>query len=87
MSAAAINWLVAAASALTALGILWAAVRRTVRALLDASRVVREILELQPRVVDLGERLVRLVEDHNRSSNRLDHLEAAVFPFRKDSHV
>jgi hypothetical protein len=80
MSAAAINWAVAAASGLTALGILWTAVRRTVRALIEASRVVREILELQPRVVELGERLVQLVEDHNRSSNRLDHLEAVVFP-------
>jgi hypothetical protein len=80
MSATAINWLVAAASAFTALGIVWAALRRIVRALVAASRLVQQILELQPRVVELGERLVVLVEEHNRASTRLDRLEDVVFP-------
>lgn len=80
MSSTAINWLVAAAAAITALGILGTAVRRTVRALLAASRLVQQILELQPRVVELGERLVVLVEDHNHAATRLDRIEAVVFP-------
>lgn len=90
MTAAAVNWIVAGGSALGALGIFWAALRRTVRTLVDFVRVVRQLLELQPRVVELGERLVDLVEQHNQHSSRLDRLEAAVFPnpFRKDStHV
>lgn len=89
MTGAAINWLVAGGSALGALGILWAALRRTVRAVVEFVRVVRELLELQPRVVELGERLVELVEQHNRSSSRLDRIEAVVFPnpFRKDTRV
>lgn len=83
------NWLVAGASALTALGILWAALRRTVRAIVDGVRVIRQLLELQPRVVELGERLVVLVEQQSGHGARLDRLEAAVFPTpRKDpSHV
>lgn len=74
------NWLVAAASGLGALGIVWAALRRLVRALVAASRLVQQILELQPRVVELGERLVVLVEDHNRASTRLDRIEETLFP-------
>lgn len=85
MSATAINWIVAAASALTALGILGAAVRRTVRALIDGVRVVRQLLELQPRVVELGERLVALVEQQSGHGARLDRLETAVFPLSKES--
>lgn len=85
MSATAINWLVAAASALTALGILWAAARRTVRALIEGVRVVRQLLELQPRVVELGERLVVLVEQQSGHGARLDRLELAVFPLTKES--
>lgn len=85
MSATAVNWLVAGASALTALGILWAALRRTVRAIVDGVRVVRQLLELQPRVVELGERLVVLVEQQSGHGARLDRLESAVFPTsRKD---
>lgn len=84
MSATAINWIVAAASALTALGILGAAVRRTVRALIDSVRVVRQLLELQPRVVELGERLVVLVEQQSGHGARLDRLETAVFPLKKE---
>jgi hypothetical protein len=75
----AVNWLMAGASALTALGIIWAALRRAVRSLADVVRIVRQLLELQPRVVDLGERLVLLVEQHNHASVRLDRLESAVF--------
>lgn len=87
MSATAINWLVATASGLTALGILWAAVRRTVRALLDAARTVRQLLELQPRVVELGERLVVLVEQQSGHGARLDRLESVVFsPFVVKEH-
>lgn len=82
------NWVVAGASALTALGILWAALRSTVRAIVDGVRVVRQLLELQPRVIDLGERLVELVEQQTGHGARLDRLEAVVFPpplpFRKD---
>ncbi|WP_031106314.1 hypothetical protein [Streptomyces sp. NRRL S-146] len=85
MSATAINWIVAAASALTALGILGAAVRRSVRALIDGVRVVRQLLELQPRVVELGERLVVLVEQQTGHGARLDRLETAVFPLKKES--
>jgi hypothetical protein len=87
VTAAAINWIVAGGSALGALGILWAALRRTVRAFVDFVRVVRELLELQPRVVELGERLVELVEKHNGHAHRIDRLEAVVFPnpFRKDN--
>ncbi|MFJ3540366.1 hypothetical protein ACIPQA_33605 [Streptomyces sp. NPDC090109] len=85
MSATAINWIVAAGSALTALGILGAAVRRTVRALIDGVRVVRQLLELQPRVVELGERLVVLVEQQSGHGARLDRLETAVFPLTKES--
>jgi hypothetical protein len=90
VTATAINWLVAGASALTALGIFWAALRRTVRAVVEFVRVVHELLELQPRVVELGERLVELVEQHNGHAHRLDRLESVVFPnpFRKDNtHV
>ncbi|WP_367575276.1 hypothetical protein [Streptomyces griseoaurantiacus] len=79
------NWVVAGGSALTALGIIWAAVRRAVRALVDGVRVVRQLLELQPRVVELGERLVVLVEQQTGHGARLDRLESAVFPLpRKD---
>ena len=85
MSSTAINWLVAAASGLTALGILWAAVRRTARALIEGVRVVRQLLELQPRVVELGERLVVLVEQQTGHGARLDRLESAVFPIPKES--
>lgn len=84
MSTIAINWAVAGASGLTALGILWAALRRTVRGLLDGVRVVRQLLELQPRVVQLGERLVELVERQSGHGARLDRLESHVFP-RKDA--
>jgi hypothetical protein len=89
MSTAAMNWLLGTASGLGALGIIWAALRRIVGALVDASRLVKQILELQPRVVELGERLVVLVDDHNQASARLDRIEAVVFPdpLRKDSHV
>jgi hypothetical protein len=90
VTATAINWLVAGGSALSALGIFWAALRRTARAAVDFIRVVRELLELQPRVVELGERLVELVEQHNGHAHRLDRLESVVFPnpFRKDNtHV
>jgi hypothetical protein len=74
------NIVVAGASALTALGIIWAALRRSVRALVDVVRVVRQLLELQPRVVELGERLVQLVDNNRGHSDRLDRLEEAVFP-------
>lgn len=84
MSATAVNWIVAGASALTALGILWAALRSTVRAIVDGVRVVRQLLELQPRVVELGERLVELVEQQSGHGARLGRLEAVVFPLRKD---
>jgi hypothetical protein len=86
VSATAINWIVAAGAAVTALGILGAAARRTVRALIDGVRVVRQLLELQPRVVELGERLVVLVEQQSGHGARLDRLETAVFPlFKKES--
>lgn len=83
MTAVAVSWVVAGASALTALGIIWAAVRRTARALIDGVRVVRQLLELQPRVVELGERLVALVEQQTGHGARLDRLETAVFPKEK----
>lgn len=87
MSALAVNWIVAGASALTGLGILWAALRTTVRAVVDFVRIVRELLALQPRVLELGERLVLLVEQQTGHGARLDRLEAAVWPvsLRKDS--
>lgn len=81
------NLIVTGGAALGALGIIWAALRRTVRALVDLVRVVRELLELQPRVIELGERLVELVDHHHGHASRLDRLEAAVFPpdpLRKD---
>lgn len=84
MSATAINWIVAAGAAVTALGILGAAVRRTARAVIDSVRVVRQLLELQPRVVELGERLVVLVEQQTGHGARLDRLETAVFPLLKE---
>lgn len=74
------NLVVAGGAALSALGIIWAALRRSVRALLDVVRVVRQLLELQPRVVELGERLVQLVDNTGAHASRLDRLEAAVFP-------
>jgi hypothetical protein len=85
----AANWLVAGASALTALGIFWAALRKAGRAAVETVRIVRQLLELQPRVVELGERLVQLVEQQTGHSTRLDRLESVVFPnpFRKDNHV
>jgi hypothetical protein len=79
VSATAVNWVVASGSALTALGIIWAAVRRTARTLIEGVRVVRQLLELQPRVVDLGERLVVLVEQQSGHGARLDRLESVVF--------
>lgn len=75
-----VNLIVAGASALTALGIIWAALRRSVSALVDVVRVVRQLLELQPRVVELGERLVELVDNNRGHGIRLDRLEKAVFP-------
>ncbi|MEU0788020.1 hypothetical protein ABZ341_41640 [Streptomyces sp. NPDC006173] len=86
MSATAINWLAAAASASVSLGIVWASMRRTVRALVDGVRVVRQLLELQPRVVELGERLVALVEQQTGHGARLDRLEETVFPLSKENH-
>lgn len=80
MTGTAVNWVVAGASALTALGIIWAAMRRTARTLIEGVRVVRQLLELQPRVVELGERLVVLVEQQSGHGARLDRLEAVVFP-------
>lgn len=84
MSAQTLNLIIAAASGLTGLGIIWAATRRTVRALLDAVRTVRQLLLLQPRVVELGERLVVLVEQQSGHGARLDRLELAVFPLVKE---
>lgn len=87
MTGTAINWVVAGASALTALGIIWAALRKTARAVVDGVRVVQQLLELQPRVVQLGERLVELVEKHNGHGARLDRLEAVVFtPWKEHPH-
>jgi hypothetical protein len=81
-----INLVVAGGAALSALGIIWATLRRSVRALVDVVRVVRQLLELQPRVVELGERLVQLVDNNRGHSDRLERLEAAVFPtLQKDS--
>jgi hypothetical protein len=74
-----VSIVVAGASALTGLGIIWAALRRSVRALVDVVRVVRQLLELQPRVVELGERLVQLVDNNRGHADRLDRLEHAVF--------
>jgi hypothetical protein len=85
VTGAAVNWIVAGGSALTALGIIWAAVRRTARTVIEGVRVVRQLLELQPRVVELGERLVVLVEQQTGHGARLNRLESAVFPLpRKD---
>ena len=85
MTPLAVNWIVAGASGVAALGILWAALRSTVRAIVDFVRIVREILALQPRVVELGERLVELVEQQTGHGARLDRLETAVFPLKKES--
>lgn len=80
MSPETVNWIVAGGAAISALGIIWATLRRLVRAAVDFVRVVRELLELQPRVVELGERLVELVERHGDHELRLTRIEAAVFP-------
>lgn len=77
--------LVAGASALTALGIIWAALRRAVRAVVDMVTVVRELLQLQPRVLDLGERLVELVDHHQDHAARIERLETRVFPPSKET--
>ncbi len=78
------DWVIAAAAAVTALGIIWGTLRRLVRAAVDFVRVVRELLELQPRVVQLAEQLVVLVDEHGNHNVRLTRLEAAVFPPKKE---
>lgn len=84
MSASAVNWIVAGGAAISALGIIWATLRRLVRAVVDFVRVARELLALQPRVVELAEQLVELVERHSDHELRLTRVEAAVFPPTKE---
>lgn len=78
------NWVVASGAAISALGIIWAALRRLVRAVVDFVRVARELLALQPRVVELAEQLVELVDRHGDHDRRLTRIEAAVFPPTKE---
>lgn len=77
------EWVVAAAAAISALGIIWATLRGVVRAAVDFVGV-RELLELQPRVVQLAEQLVDLVDRHGDHERRLSRLETAVFPPKKE---
>lgn len=84
MSTAAVNWVVAGGAAISALGIIWATLRRLVRAVVDFVRVARELLALQPRVVELAEQLVELVQRHGDHELRLSRVEAAVFPTEKE---
>jgi hypothetical protein len=69
---------ITAGAVVAALGVLLAAVRKVVRVLVDVAGVARALLQLQPRVVELGERLVVLVDEHDDHERRLLRLEVAV---------
>lgn len=77
---------------LGALAVIWATLRRMVRGFVDVVDLVRELLQLQPRVVELGERLANLVDQmrgwHDTHEQRLTRVERAVFPNeRENSHA
>lgn len=64
---------------LGALTVIWATIRRAVRGLVDLVSVARDLLQLQPRVVELGERLVELVNEKDDHERRILRLEVAAF--------
>lgn len=71
--------IVSAGAVLAALGVILASLRRVVRGLVDVVGVGRALLQLQPRVVDLGERLVVLVNEKDDHERRLQQVERVVF--------
>lgn len=73
---------VTAGAVVAALGIIWAAVRRFLRGTVALVTLLRDLLQLQPRVIALAERLTDLVDEMRTwrvdYDHRLTRLESAV---------
>ena len=74
------TWVLSAAGLLAALGVLATAVRRTVHGLVDLVDLVRSLLQLQPRVIELAELLQQSLTEQQAWRADFDRRLTALEP-------